>query len=50
MAPMVGVAEKVSLKMSTIFTPGRETATALAAAFVTAMLFVSSAASLLPIA
>ena len=36
--------------MSTIFTPGRETATALAAALVTAMLFVSSAASLLPIA
>jgi hypothetical protein len=36
--------------MSTIFTPGRETATALAAAFVTAMLFVSSTASLLPIA
>ncbi len=36
--------------MTTIFTPGRETATALAAAFVTALLFVSSAASLLPIA
>ena len=34
--------------MPTIFTPGRETATALAAAFVTALLFVSSATSLLP--
>jgi hypothetical protein len=33
-----------------IFAPGRETATAFAAAFVTALLFVSSAASLLPIA
>lgn len=36
--------------MSTIFTPGRETATAFAAAFLTALLFVSSATSLLPIA
>jgi hypothetical protein len=36
--------------MSTIFTPGRDTATAFAAAFITALLFVSSAASLLPIA
>ena len=36
--------------MTTIFTPGRGTATAFAAAFITAMLFVSSAASLLPIA
>jgi hypothetical protein len=36
--------------MLTIFTPGRETASALAAAFVASMLFVSSAASLLPIA
>ena len=36
--------------MFAIFTPGRESATALAAAFVTAMLFVSSATSLLPIA
>ena len=36
--------------MTTIFTPGRDTATAFAAAFITAMLFVSSAASLLPIA
>ncbi len=33
-----------------IFTPGRDTATALAAAFVTAMLFVSSATSILPVA
>lgn len=33
-----------------IFITSRETATALAAAFVTAMLFVSSATSLLPIA
>ena len=47
---MVGLTKKGSLKMSTIFTPGRETATALAAAFVTALLFVSSATSLLPIA
>jgi len=36
--------------MSTIFTTGRETATAFAAAFITALLFVSSATSLLPIA
>ena len=36
--------------MLTIFTPGRETATAFAAAFITALLFVSSATSLLPIA
>jgi hypothetical protein len=36
--------------MSTIFTSSRETATALAAAFITAMLFVSTATSLLPIA
>jgi hypothetical protein len=48
--PMVGFTKKGSLKMTTIFTLGRETATALAAAFVTAMLFVSSATSLLPIA
>jgi hypothetical protein len=41
---------KGSYTMTTIFTPGRETATALAAAFITALLFVSSAASLLPIA
>ena len=33
--------------MSTIFAPGRETATALAAAFITAMLLVSSATSLI---
>ena len=33
-----------------IFATGRETATAFAAAFVTALLFVSSATSLLPIA
>ena len=36
--------------MFAIFAPGRETATALAGAFVTAMLFISSAASVLPIA
>ena len=36
--------------MFAIFTPGRETATALAGALVTALLFVSSATSLLPIA
>ena len=36
--------------MHTIFTSSRETATALAAAFVTAMLFVSSATSVLPVA
>jgi hypothetical protein len=36
--------------MFAIFAPGRETATALAAAFITALLFVSSATSLLPIA
>lgn len=36
--------------MTTIFTSSRETATALAAAFITAMLFVSTATSLLPIA
>jgi hypothetical protein len=35
--------------MFAIFTPGRETVTALAGAFVTALLFVSSATSLLPI-
>ena len=49
--PMVGSTEqKRECQMTTIFTPGRETATALAAAFITALLFVSSAASLLPIA
>jgi hypothetical protein len=47
---MVGSTEKGRLNMSTIFTPGRETATAFAAAFITALLFVSSATSLLPIA
>ncbi len=36
--------------MHTIFTTGRETATALAAAFLTALLFVSSATSILPVA
>ena len=36
--------------MTTIFTSSRETGTALAAAFITAMLFVSTATSLLPIA
>ena len=36
--------------MHTIFTTGRETLTAFAAAFVTAMLFVSSATSILPVA
>ena len=49
--PMVGsTRQKGKCQMTTIFTPGRETATALAAAFVTALLFVSSATSLLPIA
>jgi hypothetical protein len=36
--------------MFAIFAPTRETATSLAAAFVTAMLFISSATSVLPIA
>ncbi len=36
--------------MSAIFAPNRETVTSLAAAFVTALLFVSSATSALPIA
>ena len=36
--------------MFATFDTARETATALAAAFVTAMLFVSSATSILPIA
>ena len=36
--------------MFAIFTPGRETATAFAAAFITALLFVSTATSTLPIA
>jgi hypothetical protein len=36
--------------MLAIFAPGRETATAFAAAFVTALLFISSAASVLPLA
>ena len=36
--------------MFAIFAPGRETATALAGAFVTAMLFISSAASVVPLA
>jgi hypothetical protein len=36
--------------MFAIFAPGRETATAFSAAFITAMLFVSSATSVLPIA
>ena len=36
--------------MLAIFAPGRETATALAGAFVTAMLFISSATSVLPLA
>ena len=36
--------------MFAIFAPTRETATSLAAAFITAMLFISSATSVLPIA
>jgi len=44
------VTQKGKRQMLTIFAPGRETATAFAAAFITAMLFVSSATSLLPIA
>lgn len=36
--------------MFATFSPARETATSIAAAFVTALLFVSSATSLLPIA
>ncbi len=36
--------------MQTIFTTGRETAAAVAAAFLTALLFVSSATSILPVA
>ena len=36
--------------MFAIFAPGRETATALAAAFVSALLFVSAAVGPLPIA
>jgi hypothetical protein len=36
--------------MFTTFAPTRQTATSLAAAFVTALLFVSSATSVLPIA
>ncbi len=36
--------------MSTIFTPSRETAASFAAAFVTALLFVSAAVGPLPIA
>lgn len=36
--------------MFAIFTPGRETVTALAGAFITALLFVSAAVGPLPIA
>ena len=36
--------------MFAIFAPTRETATSLAADFITAMLFISSATSVLPIA
>ncbi len=36
--------------MQTIFTTGRETAAAVTAAFLTALLFVSSATSILPVA
>jgi predicted lipoprotein len=42
--------QKGKLPILAIFAPGRETATALAAAFVTAMLFISSATSVLPLA
>jgi hypothetical protein len=48
--PIGGRDTKGKRQMLTIFAPGRETATAFAAAFITAMLFVSSATSLLPIA
>jgi hypothetical protein len=48
--PIVGFMQKGKLPMLAIFAPGRENATAFAAAFVTAMLFISSAASVLPIA
>jgi hypothetical protein len=48
--PIVGFTQKGKLPMLAIFAPGRETATALAAAFVTAMLFISSATSVLPLA
>jgi superfamily II DNA/RNA helicase len=44
------VSRKGVSTMFAIFAPGRETATAFAAAFITAMLFVSSATSVLPIA
>jgi hypothetical protein len=47
---MVGFTKKGKLPMLAIFAPGRETATAFAAAFVTAMLFISSAASVVPLA
>ena len=47
--PITGLKKGVET-MFAIFAPGRETATAFAAAFITAMLFVSSATSLLPIA
>lgn len=36
--------------MFATFTPARETATSLAAAFITALLFVSTATSILPVA
>ena len=49
--PMVGsTRQKREMPNVDIFTPGRETATAFAAAFITALLFVSSATSLLPVA
>lgn len=47
---MVGGNTKGKLQMSATFSNAREAATALAGAFITALLFVSSATSQLPIA
>jgi len=51
MGPIKGPdAKKRELPMFTMFAPSRETAASLAAAFVTALLFVSAAVGPLPIA
>ena len=51
MGPIKGPdTKKGSFQMFTIFTPSRETAASLAAAFVTALLFVSAAGGPLPLA
>lgn len=50
MGSIKGLRQKRELPMFTMFAPSRETAASLAAAFVTALLFVSAAIGPLPIA